>query len=211
MSETWYLNPLKWVDEFDLFDLDGSLNKQRAIDILKDKHVSRPSDDSVMARGIFNSTYAAGLTRKQQSAVDLAREAMVAGQTATVYVAEQLGINRHSAYKLLQRADARLPQPKMETSGLNFDRISNARSRISEQAIQRVIAGMKVECAGCGERPAPARTALCHECIRQYGIEGERPERTVAWLDPMIRLARQEARKRAIDKLMVVDYELAGD
>lgn len=204
MSDHWYLNPLKWVDDDDLFDVTGALTMHRAIDVLKDKLVHRPADEATMTRGLMRSAKAHGLTRKQQSAVDLAREAMVAGQTATLYVAEKLNINRFSAYKLLKRADAKI-QPKMETFAPKFDIYSKARVKIAESDIQRVLAGMKVDCAGCGEKPAPARTCLCYGCLKKYGMDGERPAITAGWLDKMIRITRHDARKRAIDRLMVTD------
>lgn len=203
----WYDNPLRWVDESDLFDLSGHLTIHTAIDTLKDKLVHRATDDAVMVRGLFRSVKAQGLTRKQQSAVDLAREAMTLDVTPTMYVAEKLGIHRSNAWRLLRNADARL-QPKSATFERKFDIYNKSIApTITEKDIQRTLQSMKVECAGCGKRLAPARTCLCHPCIVEYGLDGERPAQS-EWLDKMVRITRQDARKRAIERLMLVDGEL---
>ena len=72
--DAWYLNPLRWVDTDDLFDISGQVTVSRAIDVLKDKAIHRPVDEAVMVRGLWTSIRANGLTRRQKSALELARE-----------------------------------------------------------------------------------------------------------------------------------------
>jgi hypothetical protein len=204
MGDAWYLNPFKWADKSDLYDLSGKLTEDRAIDVLEDILVHRPTDQTTMVRGVKNSVRVAKLTDRQTTAIDLAREAMMNGKRAhqvTGYVAQHLGIHRTNAYQLLKRADSKI-QPKIATFR---EKVAVYHNTISKADIDRELNRMKSICAGCGKMNAPARTCICHACLMEYGMEGERPPETVKWLDPEQLRLRRLARNEAKNRLMTVD------
>lgn len=205
-NAAWWMNPYKWVDEADYWDGDR-LTIRRAVDVLTDTLVERPTDKDVMVRGIRRAVGSGKMTHRQESAVEIARQAAALGQTATTAVAAALGINRHSAWKLLSRADGRAAPPKMETSRKIFA-IDDV--RVSERDIQRIMATMRVDCAACGRPGCSTRYALCRSCFDTYGPAGERGERTARWLDPLISMTRATARKEAIERLHRTEWREYG-
>lgn len=213
MGDSWWLNPYKWVDEGDLV-VGGELRLGRAIAVLTDTMVMRPTDQTVMVNGVAVAVKTAGLTRRQSAALEVARLAV--NQTATIAVAKALDINRHSAYKLLQRAGAITPNReqrtstgtrtvKMETSERKF--AIGYSASVSETDIQRVLGGMYVACVACGKKGCRPRYCLCRECWELYGSPDKRAEVTRRWLDPLISMARSQARKDAIEMLHRADWD----
>lgn len=198
----WWHDPYRWVDETDIL-VGGELRVGKAVAALTDTLVVRPTDRAVMAAGVIGAVRTAGLTRRQSAALEVAREA--GEQAATMAVARALGINRHSAYKLLQRAGAITPKRKMETSTRNFAIAYSA--SVSETDVQRVLGGMYVECVACGKKGCRPRYCLCRDCWELYGSPDKRTEMTRRWLDPLISMARSQARKDAIEMLHRADWD----
>lgn len=201
--EIQWQNPYMWVDETDLLDEHGRMSVRRGVDALTDTMVNRPTDTRVMARGLRAAVRAARLTRAQAEGLTLAREAMQMGLTPSMHIAAVRGVTARAAQRMLKRIDGRL-EAKMFAFGKNFAIEYNAGTQpmISEKDIQRVLAGLRVECAGCGKPGQNVRYCLCRGCVETYGIAGEREERTRRWLDPLIKEARRMARKEAIEILM---------
>jgi len=179
--DNWYDNPLNFLDPEELFMPDGLLrtrsglmaiageifreNRNGTPDILEDiLHGSLPGSKDVqrtvlmkMLRDVL-SAFSKKATRAQIEAIVLAREAELQGKTATVYIAKERNINRHSAYKLLKRAERAL----LETSGTS-SAIIDIEAQIKEQArsLQRF-------CASCGQQCEDGLHSLCASCHMRF-------------------------------------------
>ncbi len=207
--QTWYKNPFRWLDDEDLvFGYKHAHEKARAF--LASFLVNRPTEFKALIRLMvraFNGYDFERLTNRQALAVLYAREAQEMAKTATVHVAALLGINRHSAWKLLQRAY----RAKMETSGEKFDYID--REYVSswiptEKQIQAKMRSKPRICAHCGGVTPDGSKSLCFKC--HFDLRTDRPDTwsslTREWLQPEIRRIAQEHRVWAKNALYLGHY-----
>ena len=175
--DNWYDNPLNFLDIDELFYPDGlmrtrsglmaiageifSENRGGTPDILEDiLHGSMPGSKDVQKTVLMKmfrdalSAFSKKATKAQIEAIVLAREAIRNGVTPTMYIADQRGINRFSAYKLLKRAE----QALLETSGIDQSIIK------IEKRIKARARSMKRFCVSCGKPCEDGLHALCPEC-----------------------------------------------
>lgn len=199
----WYEYPERWVDAVDI-----QLRGKASVDILRDMIVKRNTEYSRFKKLFLRAmSNAITLLPRQQIVIDLANQARQMGITETTYIAENLGINRHSAYKALKRAEDRLiiityqNDEKMETYGDSIPFDDESRIEIEKRDIKRVYAGMIIDCPGNGANltclgSARVRYGLCSECAQEYGRHQEdRPE----WLQKLVRLVQRQMWSEAKD------------
>lgn len=182
LSLNWYDDKSRWLDPDDYF-ISPQDNRYRpttaGLASLKDHIVDREQTEyAVFKAGVYAACGKASLTRRQQEAVALAREAMRLNITPSTYVSAVLGINRHSAYKLLTRVDSRLENSnlaKMETSSKTIHMISRTRDK-SPSRIRKQMAAQSVVCAALGteacQEVAHIRYCICASCAERYRIKG---------------------------------------
>lgn len=214
-NDQWWMMPDSFVDALDIEKLGKG-----AIELLRDMVVSRPTEFGRL-RKLFLRSLKRPITLlpRQEKAIVLANEARQLGFTETVYVADKLGINRHSAYKLLQRAEQRLLiaeiqnglSTKMETSDDNMGIYSDTQAKIDIDAsqIDKIYGGLMVDCAVCQKR-CRAKYAICHECATTYGKTQDERE---YWLQELIkdikRVARQDAKQIYFDQRYGVNMDVS--
>jgi hypothetical protein len=140
------------------------------------------------------------LTKRQQAAAEAYDEAIHLGITPSTHVAAKLGINRHSAYKLIQRAN-------LETFHEFVHYIYRSVYQMDDWSPtpQQVKAMMKARariCAYCGGNTRDGSLPLCFECHSKLGSLREEAwnYRTRSWLAPEIRRIENEHRAWAIDQ-----------
>ena len=208
----WYELPEKWLDADDI-DKRGKW----AIEILKDMIVNRHVEYSRFRKLFFRSlTNPIVLLPRQQQALDLATYARLHGLTETTYISEQLSINRHSAYKLLKRAEERFciiawrDGEKMETfdDSVALYHEGGVKIELSRADIMKEFAGLSVTCPTqpCNTNcygVANARYGLCSSCKDLYGtIQEERDE----WVQALVRDVRREAYAQAKQNVFMRKY-----
>jgi hypothetical protein len=140
------------------------------------------------------------LTKRQQAAAEAYDEAIHLGITPSTHVAAKLGINRHSAYKLIQRAN-------LETFHEFVHYIYRSVYQMDDWSPtpQQVKAMMKARartCAYCGGNTRDGSLPLCFGCHSKLGSLREEAwnYRTRSWLAPEIRRIENEHREWAIDQ-----------
>ena len=202
--------PQHFVD-FDDFEKRG----KDAVQILRDLIVARPTEFDTLKRMFYRAIRSYGLTWKQAEALHHARVARDLGQTESVYVASRMGINRHSAWKLLSRAEQSVSietlinNPKMETFTNNLGIYSDTRTKIDITAatVDKVTGGMLVDCVVCGKQ-CRGKHCVCYACSKAYGsTKEERPH----WLNEAVKMAKAEARLEAKAKIFRETYGINQD
>lgn len=170
--DNWYDNPLRFVDVEDIFDENGLMRSRRTIKNMayNSFYATRFGKVDRVEGELFYSLFHKALdlfrkkaTKAQISALVMAREAEKNGLTASSYIAEQRGVNRHSAYKLLKRAEKAL----LETSGTENDIIK------VEQDIKLRARELPRVCAVCGNVCEDSLKALCKVCHMRHVYNDE--------------------------------------
>lgn len=203
----WYESPEAWVEGEDIKRLG-----KWAFLALRDLIVKRKSELTSFEH-LFQSALnnKVSLTRRQQKAMEYADEAIRLGLTETTYVAQKLGINRHSAFKLLNRAHDRMifityqSNIKMETfhdsTGIYSD--TPPKIELDNDEIFRIQAGLKYDCPCSGLNPkckgtANGRFGLCYPCSKTYGAnKEERLMNGYEWVQAMVADIKAQAYKDA--------------
>lgn len=212
-EKNWHSLLLKWVDaaDIDIRENGDVYLAVSAYDLLRDMLENRPTEIGCFlplvhnALGRFRREQRA-LTRRQEQAIEAAEEAAAKGLNAARYVSELLDIGDRAARSLLQRARERQSEAKMFLSCGNLHKVSRGKSALpSEAQIRRKMAHYRLTCPGKDWYPeceghAYGDRLLCWPCYNRWGFEGERPE----WLAYLIRDARKEAYRWAMDSLVTI-------
>jgi len=140
------------------------------------------------------------LTKRQQQAAEAYDEAIHLGITPSAHVAATLGINRHSAYKLIKRSN-------LETFHGFVDYMYSSVYQIDEwspspKQVQAMMKSKPRTCAYCGVQPSTnGAMPLCFKCHSLIGMnEREWDNLTRGWLPAEIKRLRSEHRLWAVDQ-----------
>lgn len=232
LSEINWLAPLTWMGAADYATVlhEGAARRDckdedhwrsarvTILEMLGD-YERRPTDAMFILGGFVAAHYAAnierGLTRRQEAALAARNQALQEGKfgKTALYtrVGNLLGITRPAAFKLIQRADARLGleiftlSSKMEQIAPQPSYIVEAEEILTrEQAIKRKMATLGLDCPGAGHPVCEQAVIMppafcCRGCYQEWGRLPE-PDRPV-WFTANVRAARRDARQRAIEAL----------
>lgn len=205
MSDVWWLDPLKLVDEDDLYGAKADDVPYIAEAFFRDRLVDRPPEYAVLLRMLRRamSHVPEELTARQRDAVRIAWMAANAGLSPIVMVADELDISFKSARKLLKRADARLEMAFLAEKSTDICVDTHVSWQPMEVQIRQQMSAMRKRCAGgvdgC-KLEIPGRYDLCPVCMRYFGSFSEWP----GWLVLEVRRIRQEHRRAAIAALYEV-------
>lgn len=204
---------ISWNDPETYVDaVDIEKRGRGAVELLKDLIVKRETEYEKLSSMFLKSLKRPiQLLPRQQQAIDLANQAKALGITETIYISEQLDINRHSAYKLLRRAEDRLliityqSNTKMETYEHEQAIYSDARLRVSQHDIDRVVRGRTITCLtqpqnidSCNGR-ASAYYGICRPCYETFTNTRYYPDGIPEWVQKMVNMNRKEQRDLARD------------
>lgn len=144
------------------------------------------------------------LTKRQQQAAEAYDEAIHLDINPSMHVAAKLGINRHSAYKLIQRANLETfheIEAYIYRSVYQMDGWSPTPKQITAMMKSR-----PRTCAYCGGKTYDGSVPLCFECHSRLGSLREEAwdKRTRSWLKPEIDRIRREHKAWAVDQCYLV-------
>lgn len=167
---TWHRNPYKWVDDEDLF-LGTREAKQRGYRFFASLNLFRPTEYAALVR-LFHRALSGydveRLTPRQTQAVLLAHEARLQNKTPSTYVANKLQINRHSAYKLLKRADLSKMETSEGVSPLYSEGVHALTILPTREDIKSARPVVKRDCCICGVKTPDGTKALCWDCHSRF-------------------------------------------
>jgi hypothetical protein len=156
------------------------------------------------------------ITRKQDRALQLARQAKAQGLNPALYVSEQMGISLSAAYKILQRVDAIEFAEEMSknitVSALDGRRVQ-MRVLPSDTDVQKKRKTMKRCCIVCQADTGDGRMPLCRDCHRKYRVEGDFSDLDVSpeSLERMIRFSNAQHRHDARYEVAVERFALVDE
>lgn len=207
---TWWHDPEKFVDAVDIEKHGGG-----AVQLLRDLIVKRTTEYDKISQLFFDAlSKPITLLPRQQTAIQLADEAKLLGITETSYISQKLGINRHSAYKLLRRAEDRLliitfqSNKKMETYSDSVAFIDDTRMKVSKQDIFKRVKNRRVSCptqpfnADKCDGDCFAHFGICRPCLLTFDDLSRYPDGRPDWVQLLINTTRKEAREQARQEII---------